>query len=548
MAELLNDFFVSTFTVEDTSHIPSPDQVNPDIEIIEEIPICTETLTKHLKKLNISKSCGPDGINARVLKENAYELAPALKLLFEISMEESTLPKQWKEANVTALFKKGSRKSPNDYRPVSLTSICCKVFEKIVRDAIMKSLVDQGLISKSQHGFLGGRSCTTQLLEVMEVWTKWFDMGLPWNTVYTDFAKAFDSVPHQRLLKKAYALGIRGKLLKWIENFLSDRKQRVIVGNQKSSWQNVTSGIPQGSVLGPILFIIFINDMPDQVESIMKLFADDAKVFKALESSDDIDILQEDVNKLLSWSHKWQLPLSIPKCKVIHYGKNNPRHVYTMGDSQLTCDSEEKDVGVLFDETLKFKKHINNMISKANSRIGMIKRSFSNVSVKIFKLLYKSLIRPILEYCSSIWSPLYKEQIQEIEKVQKRATNLVKQFQYLSYPERLRKLNLTTLIYRRHRTDILQVFRIIHQIDKISFNDFFTYNQSNTRGHGYQLSKPRAETRLRQNTFSHRVINVWNSLSEEVVNTNDLIIFKSKLEDLWKNKEFKYDPEAPCEF
>ena len=188
------------------------------------------------------------------------------------------------------------------------------------------------------------------------------------------------------------------------------------------------------------------------------------------------------------------------------------------------------------------------MISKANSRIGMIKRSFSNLSVKTFKLLYKSLVRPILEYCSSIWSPLYKEQVLEIEKVQRRATKLIKQFQHLPYSDRLKRLNLTTLVYRRHRTDVLQVFRIIHQIDKISFDDFFTYNRSNTRGHSYQLSKPRAETKLRQNTFSHRVVNVWNSLTEEVVSVNDINIFKSKLEDLWKHKDFKYDPEAPGNF
>ena len=170
----------------------------------------------------------------------------------------------------------------------------------------------------------GGLSCTTQLLEVMEIWTRWFDLGLPWDTVYTDFAKAFDSVPHQRLLNKIHAYGIRGKVFNWIKDFLNNRRQRVIVGNESSPWENVTSGIPQGSVLGPILFTIFINDMPDQVKSVMKLFADDAKICRAIESMDDVETLQADIDKLFYWSRKWQLPLNISKCKIIHYGKRTP--------------------------------------------------------------------------------------------------------------------------------------------------------------------------------------------------------------------------------
>ena len=540
-AEILNKQFVSVFTVEDMSNMPTLDLEDKKIKIMEDIPVTIPCLTKHLQKLNISKSCGPDGINARILKENACELAPALKILFELSMDESTVPKQWKQAHVTALFKKGNKKIASNYRPVSLTSICCKLFEKIVRDAIVKNLEEQGLISKSQHGFRGGRSCTTQLLEVMEIWTGWFDKGLPWDSIYTDFAKAFDSVPHQRLLNKIHAYGIRGKILKWIEDFLSERTQRVVVGNEKSEWANVTSGIPQGSVLGPILFTIFINDMPELVKSVMKLFADDAKIFKAIESFHDISMIQDDIDKLLTWSKKWQLPLNISKCKVIHYGKDNPQHKYTMDGSDLFTDTEEKDVGVLFDSSLTFRKHIRNMVAKANSRIGMIKRSFSMLSIQNFKLLYKSLVRPILEYCSSIWFPLYKGDVQEIEKVQRRATKLVKQIRNMDYPDRLKALKLTTLTYRRKRTDVLQVYRIINKIDNLNFEDFFKRNEMNTRGHDWKLVKPWAGSKLRQNTFSYRVINDWNSLPAEVINSPSINSFKNALEKHWKNNSCKYN-------
>ena len=369
-------------------------------------------------------------------------------------------------------------------------------------------------------------------------------MGLPWDVIYTDFSKAFDSVPHQRLLNKLWAYGIRGNLHTWISDFLSERRQRVVVGNEKSTWKPVTSGIPQGSVLGPILFTIFINDMPDAVDSFMKLFADDSKLFRAIESLDDIITIQNDINNLMDWSIKWQLPLNISKCKNLHYGKNNPNHSYTMGGGNLQTDTTEKDVGVTFDPSLDFRIHIRNMISKANSRVGLIKRSFSKLNIQGFKILYKSLVRPILEYCSVIWYPLYQGDIDEIEKVQRRATKLVCSIKNLSYPERLKKLNIPTLIYRRKRTDMMQVYRIVHSVDKLDFEEFFERGDDTTRGHSWKLKKPRANTRIRQNCFSHRIINTWNNeLSEDAVNSPDLIAFKNALEKLWEKDPLKFDPD-----
>ena len=391
-AEILNNHFASVFTAEDLNDIPVFAPVREEMEIIQDLQLTEDTIVKQLKNLNPNKSAGPDGVNGRIFKELAIEIAPILKLLFDRSIHEGQLPYQWKEAHVIALFKKGSKRSANNYRPVSLTSICCKIIEKLIRDAIVDSLEKQGLFHKDQHGFRYGLSCCTQLLEVMEVWTRWFDLGLPWDAIYTDFSKAFDSVPHERLLRKVEAYGIQGNLLKWIRSFLSSRRQRVVLGGKLSSWQNVTSGIPQGSVLGPILFTIFINDMPEAVESHMKLFADDAKIYKAIESFEDITMIQNDLDKLLHWSKKWQLPLNLDKCKGIHYGKKNQQHEYNIGNKVLNIDTEEKDVGVLFDNTLDFRSHIRKMIAKANQRVGLIKRSFTRLNKNSFKILYKSLV------------------------------------------------------------------------------------------------------------------------------------------------------------
>ena len=281
--------------------------------------------------------------------------------------------------------------------------------------------------------------------------------------------------------------------------------------------------------------------MPELVKSIMKLFADDSKIYNSIKDANDAAQVQEDIDKLLNWSIEWQLPLNVGKCKVIHYGKKNPEHSYHMGNAPLSVDDTEKDVGVTFDSSLMFRQHIKQMIAKANSRVGMIKRSFSRLNKQGFKLLYKSLVRPILEYCSCIWNPIYKSDQLDIEKVQRRATKICSGLKDKSYPERLIELNLTTLAYRRQRADIIQVFRIMKQFDKIPFEQFFTFNESNTRGNGRKLIKPRGDTVLRQHTFSNRVINLWNDMPKEAVDCETINAFKNALERAWRNDPIKYN-------
>ena len=540
-AELLNDYFSSVFTNEAVGEIPIIPLKHVN-QLLTEIQITNEMILKQLKGINISKSPGPDGIHAKVLHELADEMAPILLIVYTLSQEEGCVPTQWKEANVTPLFKKGKRRNPGNYRPVSLTAICCKILEIFFRDAIMKHLEDNKIILNDQHGFRGGKSCNTQLLEVMELWTNFIEHDTPWDCIYLDFAKAFDSVPHNRLLSKIKSCGIEGKVWRWIKDFLFNRQQRVAIGEEKSSWKPVTSGIPQGSVLGPILFIIFINDLPDEIESYTKLFADDTKLFRTIESIEDVDTLQTDIDKLLAWSQKWQLPFNTSKCKIIHYGKKNANHAYTMNGNPITVVQDEKDLGVTFDNSLNFKIHVRNITAKANGRVGLIKRSFMHLNKSSFLTLYKAMVRPILEYCANIWFPINKFELDEIEKVQHRATKIIPGLHDLPYPARLRKLNLHTLRYRRNRNDIIQVFRILKGIDKLETNDFFEVNtDQRTRGHPLKLKKERCQNRIRQNCFSQRVINSWNALPREAVMSDTLNAFKTQLDKAWKNDRFKFD-------
>ena len=316
-------------------------------EPLTDITINDDMVAAVLGRLKPNKSPGGDGLHPRVLVEQKNEMATPLRMIFTRSLHEGQLPPSWKEANVTPIYKKGKRHIPGNYRPVSLTSVAGKCMERLIRDAvIMTHMTENDLLSPKQHGFIQGRSCVTQLLAVLDSWTLALDEGGNIDTIYLDFAKAFDTVPHQRLLMKLRGYGIEGRILTWIEAFLTDRRQRVVVNDSRSSWADVTSGIPQGSVLGPMLFIIYINDMPTSVLSSIYLFADDAKVYRNISSNDDPPTLQHDLQQLEKWSERWQLRFNSNKCKVMHLGRQNPRQNYTMGGTTLVTTTSEKDLGV----------------------------------------------------------------------------------------------------------------------------------------------------------------------------------------------------------
>ena len=336
------------------------------------------------------------------------------------SLNPNKSPDEWKHATVTAIFKKGDKRKPNNYRPVSLTCIICKIIESIIRDKIMDHMKNNNLFSNKQFGFLDGRSTVLQLLVVLDKWTKIIDEGGTIDCVYFDFKKAFDKVPHQRLIYKAEQYGIKGEIINWIKSFLNSRTQQVVINGESSESKDVTSGIPQGSVLGPLLFVIFINDLPDQVKSDMFSFADDTKLFRRISTKLDEEILQKDINEMLKWADKWQLEFHPDKCvKMSINNKESDNRTYNMHDITLMNVKQEKDIGVIVDDQLKFEEHMYEKIKKANNMMGLIRRSFIHLDEEMFLNLYKALVRPHLEYANVIWHPTKIKDITTIENVQR---------------------------------------------------------------------------------------------------------------------------------
>ena len=405
---------------------------------------------------------GPDGIHSRVVVETHEQLVRPLTIIFNKSLSEGVVPDSWKEAEVVPIFKKGKRDDPGNYRPVSLTSVCGNIMEKMVRKEIVDHLERNEVISDVQHGFVQGKSCQTQLLTVIEEWTKWMEERKPFDCLYFDYRKAFDSVPHMRLMKK-------------IEIYKFSTRQMAESKSWRGSFRmkKVTSGISQGSMLGPTLFVLFINDLPQVVESRVALFADDAKVFREIQSDEDRKKLQQDIDELLIWSKKWQLPFNESKCKVMHYGKTNRKADYNLGGVQIVEVSEEKDLGVTFDQQLRFGTNASKVVAAANSMLGLINRHFRHIETKPFMNLYKTLVGPKVEYCMTVAQPVYKKDKEKIERVQHRATKLVLGMENKAYSERLEELKLPSLEYRRKRADVMQTYKIMNNIDRIDENKLF---------------------------------------------------------------------------
>ena len=529
IATALNNFFSSVFTKSGCT--PLPNATISTTNSIPELIITEKEVLEQLSKLKTNKSPGPDHFYPVILKQVKHVITKPLTIIFNKSLHTGTVPQDWKIADVTPIFKKGSRDNPSKYRPISLTSIICKILESIIRDKLTTYLEKYKLIKSTQHGFTKNRSCLTNLLEFYHKLFNAHDKSKALDIIFLDFQKAFDKVPHDKLMIKVRALGINGNIGNWIENWLSDRKQRVVINGESSPWSLVTSGVPQGSVLGPILFIIYINDLDIGINNIISKFADDTKIGNAIITEEDRAILQNDLHKISEWSTKWQMPFNVNKCQMLQIGSLNKKYCYSMMGQNIKTTPTVKDLGVTISANLKFSQQCNEAAKKANRMLGFIKRNFTYKSKDIILPLYNSLVRPHLEYAVQFWAPHLSKDIHKLESVQRRATKLIPSIRNKPYEERLKDLNLFSLSKRRLRGKLIECFKIIKGYNNVNIENYFKFAPTlPTRGHSLKLKGDKCNLDITKYFFTNDIIDKWNKLPEHVVQSNSIETFKHRLD------------------
>ena len=563
IANLLNRYFYSVFQPSHSNNDEHALSNSNDDSITKSDAISNITLTSEevyyvLAALDENKATGPDKIPAKLLKICASSVCSSLCDIFNKSLSIGKLPCEWKLSNIIPIPKKGPADEVSNYRPISLLSLVSKVFERCVYNQLIHHVSSQ--LHHLQFGFLKGKSTTSQLLRVLHDINKSLENRSQVDSVYLDFAKAFDKVSHNLLLVKLQRFGIRGDLLLWFKDYLSGRYQRVTVLGESSHTLPVLSGVPQGSILGPLLFLVFVNDLPDSIstQSSVAMFADDTKCYRPVNKLADCKNLQNDLNKLVTWCNDWRMDLNQSKCGVLSITRSRQPIIaeYQLIDTSLKSLTTQKDLGIIISNDLKWNKQVYGTVLKANMMLGFIRRSASDINnIQVRKILYLSLVRSKLGYASQVWAPQTVTNIATMERVQRRATNFILSLPYRSdvlYKDRLQSIGILPICYWLEFLDLVYLYNcVVNDSDtNISIRVSNRRTRNSNSDNGILLNVPKSKTVSFQNSFYIRAPSVWNILSDILRDTTrSTASFKSLLFRYYFNLlEHIYNPDNPRTF
>ena len=466
IAEKFSEFFKNNMLVEEENVVDPEPIVHDDNPFIE---ISREEIENELRNLACNKSTGSDPIPTNIIRQCYSELSEPLSILFHFILKYNVYPIAWKTAKITPVHKKGVKNKIQNFRPISLLPIFSKIFEKFIYSFLYQEV--KNILPPEQHGFVPQKSTVTNLTEFHHQLSINMNNKLQTDAVYLDYEKAFDRVSHILLVEKLSHLGINPSLLRLITNYLKNRSQIVCIDSIYSKPVTVTSGVPQGSLLGPLLFIAYVSDLPKCLQfSRCLMYADDTKIYTTVSSITDCILLQKDLNSLFLWCQKWKLCLNIDKCEIMSISNkvNTLEFAYNIGGEQLKRVDSVRDLGVIFDSSLSFDLHINKVCKSAATVLGMIRRSCSkDFDACTIKRLYIALVRPILEYASPVWSPHHTTKIDRIERIQRRflrmyCAKLRLQFSTVHYLDFCHFAALHTLQARRAATDLILLYKILN--------------------------------------------------------------------------------------
>ena len=538
-ANLIHEVFNSVFSN------PSP-KISANFDEKDRLPtlkpinVTLIGILKLLKSLNPNKANGPDSVPGNFLKLCAYEIAEMYQVLFQASLDQGVVPPDWKKANVVPLFKKGDKTSPENYRPISLTSLSCKILEHVVHSNIMSHFDNYNVLDDAQHGFRKYRSCVSQLISTLDDFANALLGRKQIDAILLDFSKAFDKVDHEGLILKLEHLGIRGPLLNWVRSFLIGRDQRVVVDGVSSSPTEVLSGVPQGTVLGPLFFLVYINDISQGLSkgTKLRLFADDSLLYREINSLEDSAILQRDLNLLQSWEKKWKMEFHPGKCQLLRItNKKSPiTSPYFIHNIPISETDSAKYLGIIIDSNLNWRQQYASMIKKCNSTLAFIKRNLNKAPKNVKEKCYTSLVRPQIEYGSPVWDPHHQIHKENIEKVQKRAARFVtgnykmesgnsrKNLENLGWPpleeRRLRnKLN----IFQKARLKLINI-----PTDHLALQK----RQTRRGGEGFLYQRFLSKIDSHFYSFYPQATHIWNLLPLELKQCQDINTFTSKVNNI----------------
>ncbi len=544
-ANLINSFFVQQSMLNDSNAQLPPNPPQPEIKIEQKV-IQPEEVFEILINLDISKATGPDGISNRLLRESAVSIAQPLSHLFNYSLSTGYFPEQWKIANVIPVFKKDDPMLCNNYRPISLLCCISKVFEKILFNHIYSFLKRNKLLNRNQSGFTPGDGTINQLINICNKIHCQLDNGDEVLAVFLDLSKAFDKVWHQGLIYKLEKIGIDGNLLVWLKSYLSNRKQQVVINGKQSDILELNAGVPQGSVLGPLLFLIYINDMTEGLTGEVFLFADDSSVFHSVNKNINrcAEKMNHDLSLIYAWAEQWLVTINAIKTVFMLFSTRRPNLLVPpimLGRSTLKQVFSHKHLGLILKPNLSWGEHISSIIAKANKRLFILKHYKYKLSRYALATGYMNFIRPIIEYGDVLYDSCTLEQSNLIEKLQHEAARTVTGAKFRSSPDMLYKeLGWVPLKNRRKMHKLSKIYAMKNKLSPgylcdllESFQDRHEYNTRRVVSANY-LQYPFPKKELFNRSFIVSSIKEWNKLDPNIANAPSLESFKNKLKAKYK--------------
>ena len=534
-AQAFNDFFISHSTI-NTDGATLPNTLNVAQSELSDVYIQESEILDILKSIDTSKSTGPDGISPRMLKEAAAVIYPSLCRLINLSLSSCKVPSEWKKAHVLPLHKKKEKDILDNYRPVSLLSCVSKILERALFKHVFNYFRDNFLISLYQSGFTPGDSTVNQLVQIYHLLCDALDKKKEVRIVFCDISKAFDRVWHEGLIYKLRNMGIQGALLLWFKDYLSNRYQRVVLEGEKSSWSLIKAGVPQGSVLGPLLFLVYINDISNNVNSNIRLFADDTTIFVEVDNPETAaETLNNDLRNMSDWANQWLVTFSPPKTKsmIVSFKHDVYHPPLFFNDTQIDVVSSHKHLGITLSDNLKWNDHVHSSVTKAGQKVDILSRLMYKVDRYTLNVLYKTFVRPTLEYGDVLLCNLTENQKYDIEMVQKRAGRIISGAtrgvpRNIIYTE----LGWESLEKRRERHCILYFHKILHGQTPAFLSDLLPgyvqervpYNLRNAQN----LDTMPARIGALHNSFIPYTIRLWNNLPQNLRDLHEFENFKNE--------------------